>query len=423
MPATLQSILLQILSLLLGFGLMQMGNTLQGTLLSVRGSTEGFSPTEIGIIGACFWGGIVLGTLRSAPVIQRVGHIRAFAALGAIASTIPLLHLLLIHPIAWMVLRAATGFCFAALFIVIESWLNGFTTSKTRGQILSIYGMTGLIAGIGGQLLLPATDPSGFRPFCVVAITIALSLVPIALTSTKAPSSADGNVKIDPRALYRQSPFGVVAAFLTGATTSAFFALGPVFAQGRDLDTGEIALFMSSGTLGGFAMALPLGWLSDRMDRRLVIIAAAVTSAAMLLVMVATVPHGAYAWVLYLCVAIFGATVVPVYSIILAQVSDVVAKDELVAASGGLLLLQGTGATVGPVVAGLAMSASPRGLTYTLVVAQALIALWGLYTLVLRRAAPVSAQKTKFQVEPPVPVATTLVSAHAVERPRAKSKD
>jgi MFS family permease len=322
-----------------------------------------------------------------------------------------------------MVLRAATGFCFAALFIVIESWLNGFTTSKTRGQILSIYGMTGLIAGIGGQLLLPATDPSGFRPFCVVAITIALSLVPIALTSTKAPSSADGNVKIDPRALYRQSPFGVVAAFLTGATTSAFFALGPVFAQGRDLDTGEIALFMSSGTLGGFAMALPLGWLSDRMDRRLVIIAAAVTSAAMLLVMVATVPHGAYAWVLYLCVAIFGATVVPVYSIILAQVSDVVAKDELVAASGGLLLLQGTGATVGPVVAGLAMSASPRGLTYTLVVAQALIALWGLYTLVLRRAAPVSAQKTKFQVEPPVPVATTLVSAHAVERPRAKSKD
>ena len=255
-----------------------------------------------------------------------------------------------------------------------------------------------------------------------MAITIALSLVPIALTSTKAPSSADGNVKIDPRPLYRQSPFGVVAAFLSGATTGAFFALGPVFAQARDLDTGEIALFMSSGTLGGFAMALPLGWLSDRMDRRLVIIAAAVTAAAMLLIMVATVPHGAYAWVLYLCVAIFGATVVPLYSIILAQVSDVVSNDELVAASGGLLLLQGTGATVGPVVAGLAMSASPRGLTYTLVAAQILIALWGFYTLLLRRAVSVPTQKTKFQVEPPVPVATTLASAHATQVRSSKSR-
>jgi MFS family permease len=394
---------------------MQMGNTLQGTLLSVRGSTEGFSPTEVGIIGACFWGGVVLGTLRSAPVIRRVGHIRAFAALGAIASTIPLLHLLLIHPIAWMVLRAATGFCFAALFIVIESWLNGFATNRTRGQVLSIYGMTGLIAGIGGQLLLPVADPAGFRAFCIVAITIALSLVPIALTSTKAPSSADGNVKIDPRELYRQSPFGVVAAFLSGATTGAFFALGPVFAQRRGLDTSEIALFMSSGTLGGFAMAFPLGWLSDRMDRRLVIIATAITAAAMLLGMIATVPHGAYAWILYLCVALFGGTIVPIYSIILAQVSDVVAKDELVAASGGLLLLQGTGATAGPVLAGLAMSASPRGLSYTLVGAQILMALWGLYTLLLRRAAPVSAHKTQFVLEPPVPVATTLVSAHSAK--------
>lgn len=177
--------------------------------------------------------------------------------------------------------------------------------SKTRGQVLSIYGMTGLIAGVAGQLLLPATDPAGLRPFCVVAIT----------TSTKAPSSADGDVKIDPRALYQQSPFGVVAAFLSGATTGAFFALGPVFAQGRELDNSEIVLFMSSGTLGGFAMALPLGWLSDRMDRRLLIIAAAVTAAAILLPMVATVPHGAYPW------------------------GDVVAKDELVTASGGLLLL------------------------------------------------------------------------------------
>ena len=190
MATTLRAILPHLFTLLLGFALLQMGNTLQGTLLSIRGDVEGFSSAQIGAVGACFWAGIVAGSLRSGTLIRRVGHIRTFAALGAIASTIPLLHLLLIDPVAWMVLRAFTGFCFAGLFIVVESWLNGAATVKTRGRILSIYGMTGLMAGIGGQLLLPATDTTGYRPFCIVAITLALSLVPLALSRSAAPTEA-----------------------------------------------------------------------------------------------------------------------------------------------------------------------------------------------------------------------------------------
>lgn len=159
-------------------------------------------------------------------------------------------------------------------------------------------------------------------------------------------------------------------------------------------------------------MAWPLGWLSDRLDRRLVVIGASIIAATMLLGMVAIVPHGAYSSVLYLCVALFGATIVPIYSIIIAHVSDVVAKEELVAALGGLLLLNGIGATVGPVIAGFAMSVTPRGLPYTIVVAQTLIALWGVYNL-SRRAAPAAAHKGHFLVEPPVPVGTTLAPAHS----------
>lgn len=409
---TLRAILPHLLALLSGFALMQMGNTLQGTLLSVRGNLEGFSPTQIGAIGASFWAGIVIGSLHGGKLIQRVGHIRTFAALGAVASTIPLFHLLVIDPAAWMFFRALTGFCFAGLFIVVESWLNGAATVETRGQVLSIYGMTGLLAGVGGQLLLPATDSTGYRPFCIVAMTLALSLVPLSLSRSAAPAGAAGASRIDLRGLYRQSPFGVVAAFLAGATTGAFFALGPVFAQKRGLNTGEIAIFMSCGTLGGFMMAWPLGWLSDRIDRRAVIIGASIAAAAMLLGMIAIVPRGAYAWVLYLCVALFGAAVVPIYSIIIAQVSDLVAKDELVAASGGLLLLNGVGATVGPIVAGFTMSATPRGLSYTLIAAQSLIVVWGLYNMT-RRTAPALAQKGHFLVEPPVPVGTTLAPAHS----------
>ena len=401
-----------LLALLLGFGLMQMGNTLQATLLSVRGGSEGFSPAQIGAVGSGFWVGVVIGSLRCGKVIQIVGHIRAFVALGAIASTAPLLHLLLIDPLAWVLTRALTGFCFAGLFIVVESWLNSAATEETRGQILSIYAMTGLLAGIVGQLLLPATDPAGFRAFCIVAIIIAFALVPIALTRASAPAYEGGGARISIRGLYRQSPFGIVAAFLCGVATSAFFTLGPVFAQRRDLDTGGVAVFMASGTLGGFLMAWPLGWLSDRLDRRLVIIGAAVTATASLLTMIALVPDEASRWILYLCAGVLGGTIVPTYSVVMAHVNDAVGEGEFVAASGGLLIMQGLGAVAGPLLGGLAMSALPQGLSYMLIATQIVIAVFGAYRLT-RRAAPPEMHKGVFVVEPPIPVGTELASGHS----------
>jgi MFS family permease len=400
-----------LLSLLLGFGLMQMGNTLQGTLLSVRGQIESFAPAQIGAVGAGLWVGIVVGSLYCGKLIQRVGHIRTFLALGAIASTAPLLHLLVMNPVAWMVARALTGFCFAGLFVVVESWLNGVATDETRGQIMSVYAMTGLLAGIVGQLLLPATDTAGFRPFCIIAIIIAFALVPIALTRTLAPTHATGGARINLIGLYRQSPFGLVAAALCGVTTSAFFTLGPIFAQGRGLDTGGIAAFMACGTFGGFMMAWPLGWLSDRLDRRLVIIGAAVTAVATLFIMMTLVPEEATRWTLYLCAAIFGGTIIPTYSVVMAHVNDSVGEGEFVAASGGLLIMQGVGAAAGPLLAGLAMSASEQGLGYTLIATQVLMAVFGLYRL-RRRPAPSGTHKGPFVIEPTVPVGTELASAH-----------
>ena len=401
-----------LLALLLGFGLMQMGNTLQGTLLSVRGQIESFSPAQIGGVGAGLWVGIVIGSLYSGKLILRVGHIRTFLALGAIASTAPLLHLLIMDPIAWMAARALTGFCFAGLFIVVESWLNNAATGETRGQILSVYAMTGLLAGIIGQLLLSATDTTGFRPFCIVAIIIALALVPIALTRAVAPTHEGGGARINLIGLYRQSPFGLVAASLCGVTTSAFFTLGPILAQRRGLDTGGIAVFMASGTLGGFLMAWPLGWLSDRLDRRLVIIGAALTAAVTLGIMMALVPDEATRWVLYLCAAIFGGTIIPTYSVVMAHVNDAVDAGEFVAASGGLLIMQGVGAVVGPLLAGFAMSAFELGFAYTVIVTQLLMAVFGVYRLT-RRAAPPEMHKGTFLVEPPVPVGTALAAAHS----------
>src|ERR1700741_3828817 len=160
MQTTSRATVATLFGLLLGFGLMQMGNPFQGTLLSIRGGIEGFSPALIGAVGSGFWAGVMIGSLRCGKVIESVGHIRAFLAFGAIASTAPLVHLLSINPISWIAARALTGFCFAGLFIVVESWLNSSATEHTRGKILSVYGMTGLVAGDVGTLLFSTTTPT-----------------------------------------------------------------------------------------------------------------------------------------------------------------------------------------------------------------------------------------------------------------------
>jgi MFS family permease len=317
----------------------------------------------------------------------------------------------MVDPFVWIAARALTGFCFAGMFIVVESWLNAGASSENRGQILSIYGMTGLLAGIGGQLLLPVTDPAGFKPFCIIACVISVALVPIALTQGAAPAPPGEGSRVSLRRLYRDSPLGVAAGFLGGVTTGAFFTLGPIFVELRGLSMGEIAVFMASGTLGGFVAAWPLGLLSDRYDRRLVIIGAAGAAAASLIAMIAFVPANAYPWLLYLCVALFGGMIIPTYSLALAHLSDAVEQEEMVAASGGLLLAHGAGAAAGPLIAGFAMSATPRGLSYTLVAAQVLIVLFGASRLT-SRGAPVT-YKSAFMVEPPVPVGTEFASAHS----------
>ncbi|WP_243375003.1 MFS transporter [Microvirga solisilvae] len=408
MPHSMRSVLPTLLALLLGYALIQVGNTLQGTLLSVRGSIEQFTPAQIGAVGSAFWAGIVVGSLWAGRIIMQVGHTRTFAALAAVAASVALLHLLAISPLVWIAARAVTGFCFAGLFIVVESWLNASVTPKTRGQILSIYGMTGLIAGIGGQMLLPTGDPQGYRLFCFVTILICLSLVPTALSRASAPANAVSSTRINLMQLYRQSPFGVVAAILCGITTSSFFALGPIWAQERGLNTLEIAIFMACGTLGGFATTWPLGWLSDRMDRRHVIIGTAAMAAAILLILINFVPLTGPTWVIFIYVAIFGGSVIPTYSIVTAHVNDMVRPGEFVAAAGGLLILNGAGSVIGPTVSGFAMTEFGRlGLLYVVIVAQALMAIWGAYRS-LQRAAPPTAEKENFVVEPTVPVGTQL---------------
>lgn len=405
---SLLTALTPVLALLFGFALLQMGNTLQGTLLSVRGGLEGFSPSEIGFVGAGFWAGLILGSLYADGLIRAVGHARTFAALASLASAAPLLHLMAVDPFLWVLVRMLTGFCFAGLFMVVESWLNGAASSAIRGQILSIYGMTGLIAGVSGQLLLPVADASGFMLFCIVSVTISIALVPVALSRAAAPASSSGEAGLSLPRLYRQSPFGLVAAFLCGFSTGSFFALGPLFAQRLGFTEGGIALFMASASLGGFAMTWPLGWLSDRRDRRSLIVTIAIVAAAIMTAMLTLLPSDLPEGSMYVLAFIFGGVVIPTLSLVIAHVNDKVEPGEFVAASAGLLIVQGAGAVAGPILAGFAMSAfGGRGLPGVIVIAQIAIALWGLHRM-RQRSAP--QEKEAFLVMGPEAVGTELVA-------------
>ena len=339
-------------ALLLSVALLLMGNGLQGTLLPVRATLEAFGALEIGVLGSSYFVGFAVGCLYGPRVVRRAGHIRAFTAMVAIASSVALGHALVVNAIAWWPMRAVTGFCFAVLFMVIESWLNEKSTNDNRGLVFSVYTIVNLTVMTLGQLMLVLDEPTDFPLFALASILVSLAAVPIALTSEAAPAPV-ADVKIRIRHLYRRSPVGVVGCLVVGMANGSFWSLGPVFAQGDGASTADIALFMSIAVIAGAIGQWPLGRLSDRIDRRKVIVlsclCAALAGAGMVVL--------AQLWQQGILAAafLFGLFAFPLYAISVAHMNDFVEPEGYVEAAGGLLLVYGLGAIAGPLAASFAI--------------------------------------------------------------------
>jgi MFS family permease len=258
--------------LLLSVAILVTGNGLQWTLIPVRASILAFDSIEIGLLGSSYYLGFALGCILGGHVIQRVGHIRAFTALTAIASTVVMVHALTISPLAWWGLRSVTGFCFAGLYLVIESWLNERASNENRGLVMGIYTMINLSVTIVGQMMLTLGDPADFPLFALASILISLAAVPVALTAARPPARLMQS-RLRPLKLYSGSPVGVVGVLLAGVATGAFWSLGPAYAIAYGADTSEVAIFMSLTVLGCALVQWPIGRLSDRLDRRIVVVA------------------------------------------------------------------------------------------------------------------------------------------------------
>jgi MFS family permease len=390
-PATFSAALASSWAILLGFGILMLGDGLQGTLLAVRADLEGFSATRTGLIMSTFYLGFVFGSLLTPRITMKVGHIRVFAAFAALSSTAILVHALWVSVPMWMVMRLFSGFCFAGLYIVAESWLNDRATNETRGKLLSMY-MVVTYIGIGaGQLLLNLANPLDYELFMLTSILISIAVVPLLLSAGGSQPAFHDSVRISLLQLYRLTPLGIVSMFSVGLVTATFFALGPVYAQRIGLNVRDISYFMTAAVVGTVLLQAPIGALSDRYDRRKIL--ALVTILTSLSALLCIPAEQLSTQALFAAVALFGGLAFPLYSICIAYTNDHLEPKQMIAASGALVLVGGLGAITGPVLFAMIMdSYGYQSLFWSIAVIHGLTGLFAIYRMFRRAPVPMDRQ-------------------------------
>lgn len=384
-----------LIPLLVTAGILIGGNGLQGTFISLRALSEGFSPSLIGVVGTGYNIGFAIGCIYITRMIRAVGHIRAFSALAAIASAASILMLLFIDPIGWFLLRLVQGLCFAGLFAVVESWLNARVTNSTRARTLSLYRFVDLGAVTLAQFAIPAVGISGYELFVIISMALTLSLVPISLTDRSSPQAPE-QVRFDIKVLWRVSPLATIGCIVVGLTNSSFRSLGPIYAEGIGLSVASIATFMSVGIFGGVVLQYPLGHYSDKYDRRLIILGA--TFGSLLSSVFLAFGAGDSAVLNYIGIFAFGAFAMPLYSLCSAHANDHAAPGQHALVSAGMLFFWSSGAIIGPLFASFMIDLfGPHALfTYTVGV----LAAFMVYTLLrirAREAVPAEERHMRFR--------------------------
>jgi len=330
--------------LFLGILFIGLGNGLQGTLSSWRADFEGFSVLTTGLIMSGYFIGALASSMLSPKQIEKTGQIRTYAAYASIASTAILIQILFIEPPVWFVARFLSGFCIAGIMIIVEGWLNSISSNENRGQIFSIH-MIVVWAGLAlGQGLFAVDDPSGVSLFLLASILLSVSLIPILLTEIKAPES-DAQESLGLRALWKASPSGVATIGLSGLASAGFFGVGTIYAVKAGLSVSETALFMTLFIGFGAASQWPLGWLSDKIDRRKVIL---LCCASVICICIILTSFEFTSKILLILSALVGACTLPLYSLGVAQANDRLEPKQMISASGTIVLVFSVFAALGP---------------------------------------------------------------------------
>ena len=370
-------------ALMLGMFLLMVGNGMQGTLLGLRGGLEAFESTTMGFVMAGYFAGF-LGGAQTAPwLLRRVGHVRVFAALASLISAAFIVFAAVVDPVAWTLMRVVVGFCYSGVYVVAESWLNESATNATRGRTLSAYLIVQMLGIIAAQSLINLADPGGYDLFIIMSVAVSISFAPILLSASPAPVfSATRRMPL--RQLFRTSPLGCVGILLLGAVFGAQFGMAPVYATEIGLSAAEISIFVGAFYVGGLVLQYPIGWLSDRMDRRVLIAMVTALGAAGCLVALA---FGGSFIALVASALVIGGTSNPLYSLLIAHTNDFLDHEDMASASGGLIVLSGAGAVGTPILVGYLMQGlGPAAFLVFIGGFMAAIAAYAIYRMAVRPA-------------------------------------
>ena len=341
-----------IYSLLAAVAILLLGSGFLGTVVALRAGVEQFPPAVIGLVMSGFFLGYVIGSYLCPRIVHNFGHIRSFSAFAAIGCASVILHGLWVDPAIWIGLRILTGICMLGMYLVLESWLSGLSTNRTRGGLFAVYMTINLLALGAGQFLILIYGVTGVAPFALSALFFSLALVPIALTRMPQPTPVVA-AHLGIRQLYATSPLGAMGALTSGLVSGAFWGMGPVFALASGFSQAGIALFMSGVIFGGALLQWPIGHLSDNRDRRLVMLGVSLTgglAALTVYLLVRVYPDASF-----VAAILFGGCAFSLYSLSVAHANDHADADQVLETSRGLLLLSGIGASIGPILAGLLM--------------------------------------------------------------------
>ena len=373
--------------LLTGVMLLMVGNGIQGTLLGIRGNVEGFTTYQLSYVMAAYFLGFLFGSWAAPRMIRRVGHVRVFAALGSFVSAILVIYPVYPDWVVWTVLRVFAGFCFSGIYITAESWINNTATNETRGQALSAYMIVQMLGIIACQVLLSLPDPSGFALFILPSVLVSLAFMPVLLPPTPAPEFGQTR-RLSFRRLFALSPLGCVGMLLTGGIFSAMFGMASVWGAQVGLTLGQISVFVGALYVGGLVLQYPIGWASDRFDRRKLIMGLSV--AAALVMTVAAFAPLPFAGLIVVAVLLGGITN-PVYALLIAHTNDFMSREHMAGASAGLIFLNGFGAIFGPTSTGWMMEKiGPSGFFLFIGVLYILLAAYAVYRMTRRSAPSVS---------------------------------
>ena len=382
-------------ALFTGYGILMIAHGLQGNLLGVRSVIEEFNFIATGTMMSGYFIGYFAGANMVPKLVSKVGHIRVFAAFASMASLSILIHAVFVDPIVWTFARIITGFSIVSIFIVMESWLNDRANNRTRGQLLSIYMFITLIGLSLGTLLLNFSSPEKYEPFILISLLLSFALIPILLTKRKAPKFKKLG-HIDIKGLYKSSPLGTVSMFCTGIIHSALFSLGAVYASAMNFTIFEISLLLFIITISGSLFQWPIGYYSDKSDRRIVIIfctfCAALFSFLLILSsgtslenMYLATSVGMDKIMFFIYVALYAGMAIPLFTLNLAYVNDYIPKEKFVAAGGGMQIIFGMGAMTGPILCSLLMNKlGTNGFFVHLAIFHLIIGAFGLFRITRR---------------------------------------